>query len=285
MPNTPATPWYREAFQEGYLDLYGHRDLAEAARAVRWLAGALKLEPGLRLLDLCCGPGRHLFFIGQLVREAIGLDLSRVLLHGAREHWHAGQSILGSRAADRTQPDEQGRVWDLGLAPADRREQPARLIQGTMGSLPFATASFDRVVNLFTSFGYYEEEARNTQVLHEVSRVLRPGGQLAIDHINREALLAGLRPQSERRLPNGRQVREERHWDAQTQRVIKQVTTREPAGGERHWRESVRVYAPEELEQLLVAAGLHPMERYGDYDGRAWSPEAPRLIILAERRI
>src|SRR5438045_2325682 len=151
MSSAPATPWYREAFQEGYLDLYGHRDLAEAARAVRWLRGALELRPEQRLLDLCCGPGRHLFFLGQIVSQAVGLDLSRLLLLGARDHWHAGQSLLQEGADDSRLPDEQGRVWDLGLRHEPLPPQPARLIQATMARLPLAEASFDRVVNLFTS--------------------------------------------------------------------------------------------------------------------------------------
>lgn len=223
-PQPPAQPWYRRAFQEEYLELYSHRDLSEAARAVEFLTAALALSPALRLLDLCCGPGRHLFFLHGRVGQACGLDLSRVLLARAAEHLRSGFPAEGN--------------------PAPAPPPPASLIQGTMSRLPLASASFDRVVNLFTSFGYYEDEARNRQVLREIARVLRRGGRFAIDHINREALLARLDPRSERRLPSGALLIEERQWDAAARRIRKRVTRLAEDGSQGSWHESVRVYEP-----------------------------------------
>lgn len=175
-------PWYYQAFQEDYLEIYLHRDLKEAERAAAFFGDLMQLDRGHRLLDLCCGPGRHLVFLGRRASQAVGLDLSRALLQRASQHWRA-----------------EGKM--SRLAPAST---PPPLIQGDMRRLPLADASFDRIVNLFTSFGYFENEEDNFTVLQEVARLLKPalrrengssgGGLFVIDHMNRESMLAGLRP-------------------------------------------------------------------------------------------
>lgn len=158
-----------------------------------------------------------------------------------------------------------------------------QLIQSDMRHLPLAPARFDRVVNLFTSFGYFENEDDNAAVLREITRILRPGGMLALDHINREAMLAHLKPQTERALPDGRHLLEKRRFDPATCRVIKDVIATEPGGQVKAWCESVRVYQPDELAGMLAAAGLEPTARLGDYDGAPWRPESPRLILIARK--
>jgi SAM-dependent methyltransferase len=268
-------PWYHQAFQEDYLEIYMHRNLSEAARAVGFLNDILHLNPTHRLLDLCCGPGRHLVYLGRRVGQAVGLDLSRALLQRASRHWHDSNKTAGETS------DES-----CSTAPL--------LIQGDMRRLPLEDASFDRVVNLFTSFGYFESEADNFAVLREVSRLLKPDGHDAtrlapapglfvIDHINREALLAGLKPQTERMLPQGRRLVEKRRWDAAARRVIKDVICSEPSGQVRAWTESVRVYEPVELEAMMTEAGLRTLMRYGDYGGDGWQADSPRLILLVQK--
>lgn len=260
---TAAEPWFVRAFGPGYLELYSHRNLEEAQQAVRFLAHALALKPTHTLLDLCCGPGRHLADLGQCVGRAIGLDLARLLLHRAGEHWGDVHS---------TAPD---------------------LIQADMRRPPFGDERFDRVVNLFTSFGYFADENDNEAVLREIARILRSpsskrnpdGGLLAIDHINREALLANFNPQTERTLPGGQRMVERRRWDDRTRRVHKDVECRMEEGWIRTWHESVRVYEADELEGMLAEAGLEPIARHGDYDGAPWDADSPRLILIARKSV
>jgi SAM-dependent methyltransferase len=249
-------PWYEQAFQQEYLDLYLHRDLAEAARAVLFLDRALGLHDGHRLLDLCCGPGRHLAFLKDRVGKAVGIDLSRPLLLRAQIHV---REVHGD---------------------AEPRETPG-LIRADMRRLPLAAASFDRIVNLFTSFGYFADESENQRVLDEIGRVLRPGGLLALDHINRGALLTDFEPDSGRRLPSGLRVIERRRWDETAGRVVKHVTLRRADDAVKCWTESVRVYEPDELEGMLRRAGLTPQARFGDYDGGSWTTASERLIVIA----
>jgi len=130
-----ADPWYVEAFREGYLQLYPHRDLGAARREAAFLVAR-----GLRgrVLDLCCGFGRHTLALREQGFDAIGLDLSPELLA------HAAQ----------------GPGWEL---------LRGRLLRGDARVLPFAERSFGSLVNLFSSFGYFGEEG-DRQVLREIAR-------------------------------------------------------------------------------------------------------------------
>jgi SAM-dependent methyltransferase len=250
-PETHDLPWYSRAFEAGYLNLYAHRDAADAARALDFLAAAVPLRPGLRLLDLCCGAGRHLALIAPRVASAAGLDLSRVLLNCARQ----------------------------SLAPGD----PAPLMEADMRALPLRSAHFDAVINLFTRFGYFDRDDENAAVLREIARVLRPGGRFVFDHINPPHLRAGLRPRTERDLDGGVRVLESRRIDPAARRVHKDVEFRRPGEPPVRWHESVRLYEPDELDAAFAAAGLRVLDRFGDFDRRPLTPDAPRLILLAQR--
>lgn len=260
-PSEPHdSPWWRKAFGAGYLDLYAHRDEADAARAVAFLRARLDLTPSARLLDLCCGPGRHLRQIAPLVGWAIGLDLSRHLLDQAAEA--CARDIALAR------PDPAPR---LGLVEADMRR------------LPFADATMDVVINLFTSFGYFDADAENAGVIHEIARALRPGGWFALDHINRPHLESALTRNSVRDLATGARVSESRRFDAVARRIRKDVSWRDPDGSVTHWSESVRIYEPDELTRVLTDAGFAPPQIFGDYDAAPLTAASPRMILVARR--
>ena len=72
-----TAPWWSEAFAAEYVDLYPHRDLAAARAEARFL-----VEHGLRgrVLDLCCGWGRHLDALDELGLAVAGVDFSADLL-------------------------------------------------------------------------------------------------------------------------------------------------------------------------------------------------------------
>ncbi len=252
--------WYRKAFGAGYLDLYAHRDDADAARAVQFLQSTLKLKRGVRLLDLCCGPGRHLAQLAPLLGWAVGLDLSRDLLSQARESCQI--SIGGG---------QNGRRHHYGL------------IEGDMRHLPFASNSFHVVTNLFTSFGYFENENENAGVIGEIARVVKPGGAFVLDHINRSHLESFLRLDSEKSLKNNARVIERRAFDSSLSRVIKHVQWHEPDGESMEWTESVRVYDRDEVAEMLASTGLTAAGQYGDYDGSSLTKDSPRMITLARK--
>ncbi|HEX4952611.1 MAG TPA: class I SAM-dependent methyltransferase [Thermoanaerobaculia bacterium] len=235
--------WYKEWFGAEYLELYAHRDLEEAERHVAFVVAHLGPERPRAVLDLACGAGRHTESLCRQGLWTIGADLSLTLL-------------------------------------AQRPGLPRVGID--MRALPFPGATFDWVLNFFTSFGYFESERENFRVLEEVVRVLTPGGWFLIDLFNPEPAIRGLKARERREL-DGREVTIERWYDAARQRINKRIRLAEPDGSERSFLESVRAYRREEVTQGLGWAGLEVVETWGDFSGAPCSSESERLIIAARR--
>lgn len=243
---TAPAPWYIEAFREGYLRLYPHRDLSAARGEVRFL-----VDHGIhgRVLDLCCGSGRHTFALHEAGLDVTGIDLSPELLSHAL-------------ASEVTAPIR------------------ARLLRADVRSLPFRAGVFDSAVNLFSSFGYFGEDG-DRRVLLEFARVLAPGGQLVIDLMNPARVRANLVPYS-RSERDGVVLVEQRSLVADGRLVVKDVELCNASGRVR-WREEVRLYEPDEMRRWLDAAGLACHASYGDFDGSSLLPDSPRQILFATR--
>jgi len=244
-----SEPWYEAAFQDDYRRVYAHRDL-ESARP----EAAFLLDQGVRgrVLDLCCGFGRHALLLAEAGLDVVGLDLSLDLLRAARE------------------------------LPGFERRLAGRLVRADMTRVPFADGSFDALVNLFSSFGYLGE-AGDAQVLREIARVLRPAGRAALDLMNPARVRAGLVPHSTRAGP-GFELEERRRLEQGGRRVVKEVELRADGRAPRRWREDVRLYEQGELAPLLSAAGLAVEREFGDFDGRPCDSGAPRRIVFLRRR-
>jgi SAM-dependent methyltransferase len=247
--SSPDRPWYEEAFRADYRRVYPHRDLQGARAEVDFLR-AQGVEG--RVLDLCCGFGRHSLLLREAGVEVFGLDLSEELLFAARD-------LPG---------------WDERLR--------GRLVRADMTQIPFAPSTFDAVVNLFSSFGYLGEEG-DARVLLEVARVLRGGGLAVLDLMNPERVRSTLVAASSRR-GDGFELEERRRLEEGGRRVVKEVELRLARGGTRRWREDVRLYESREVERMLVEAGLTLAQAWGDFDGRPPSADAPRRIVAARRR-
>lgn len=250
-------PWYCKAFEAGYLNLYAHRDARDARRALEFLETRVGLREGARLLDLCCGAGRHLALIAPRIGGGAGLDLSRVLLSEAWQKF--------------SETDDSPYVARPPLMEADMR------------ALPLRSGWFELVINLFTSFGYFDRDEENQTVLNEVGRVLESGGTFVFDHINRPHLEANLRPRSVRELEGGVVVTETREVDERTSRVHKDVEWRHPEKAPVRWHESVRLYRADELASMFGRAGMEVRDRFGDFDGRSLDANSPRMIFIARK--
>ena len=184
------TEWFEEWFGEEYLQLYPHRDDAEAAQAVALLVEATGLQPEWRVLDVACGAGRHARAFRAAGARCFGVDLSATLLRIART------------------------VTDAPLVRADMR------------ALPIRAKSMDLTVNLFTSFGYFEREADHAVALREMVATVRPGGWFAIDFLNPATVRARLIP-CERLAVKGREVEVTRTLSSDGHHVCKTIRTAE----------------------------------------------------------
>lgn len=247
-PFAVAQDWYAHSFGALYPILYAHRSPEEARQQAAFAAEQLRITAGDRLLDLCCGNGRHLGALARYTQRLVGIDYSPELLFIARAQ----------------------------LPP------PARLVRGDMRSLPFENA-FDALTNFFTSFGYFQAEAENAQVPVQMAQALRPGGRFFMDYVNPDHLKRTLVPHSER-TAEGFHVTEDRWIDLDTRRVNKRTRIRRGQEPERVFGESVRLYSQNEITVLLENAGLEIDAMFGDHEGRPVAPEYARMIVVGHRK-
>jgi SAM-dependent methyltransferase len=135
------------------------------------------------------------------------------------------------------------------------------------------------VLSLFTSFGYLAGPEEDARVLAEVARVLAPGGCLYLDVPRPGPLRRGLVPHSETRRGD-LLIREQRRLTQGGRRVEKWVEVQGPEGVQ-SWREDVALYEPEQLADLLTAAGLLPEASWGSLAGAPPTADSPRQILRA----
>lgn len=236
--------WFEEWFGEDYLRIYQHRDESEAERAIELIATHLPGREIQAVLDLACGAGRH----SKPLCErwwTVGLDLSAALLRVAR------------------------------------REAPeSPYVRADMRVLPFADESFDLVVNLFTSFGYFEDDREHARVLARVRDATKAGGTFVIDFLNASQVRRNLVPYDER-VENGITIEQTRVISPDNRFVEKTIRLRERG---REYVERVRLLSAGDLERMLEAAGFEVVYCFGDYSGAGWSENSPRTILFASRR-
>jgi SAM-dependent methyltransferase len=165
----------------------------------------------------------------------------------------------------------------------ERRGLGGRVVLGDMRCLPFRSGSAGGVVNMFTSFGYFEDEADDARALSEIGRVLCPGGRFLMDFLNAGAV-GPVTGETTRRREGGAVIEERRERDPSGRFLTKHVRVLPPQGAEVAYRERVRLYTPAELATMLGRAGLAVVARHGDYDGAAFDERrSPRLLVVCEK--
>ncbi|HVZ41644.1 MAG TPA: class I SAM-dependent methyltransferase [Candidatus Kapabacteria bacterium] len=249
-----SAAWFEEWFRSDYyLKLYGHRDREEADACVDLILRTTDLPRADRqqphALDLACGPGRHAVALAERGLLVTAVDLSPTLLAYAR-------------------------------AEADAEGLSIRFVRSDMRAIAFES-EFDLALQLFTSFGYFDDHADDALVLRRVRNSLLPGGFYALDLINEQQLRATLVAQSTKEV-DGVTIREERR--IANGRVEKRMTIPVSGGTTREFTESVRLYSPDEIEGMLFDAGLEPVEWFGSYDGDRYDPaRSERMLVLSRR--
>lgn len=260
-----SSDWFREAFKDDYRLLYSARTVDEARAEVERIVKELGISSRDRVLDLCCGHGRHLEAFRKLGIPITGVDLS--------------MPLLAAYGEDGGGEDTE----DTGRRPS--------LVRADMRALPFFE-SFDVVVNFFTSFGYFEAEEDHALAAKELAGALRPGGRFSMDLMNPEAAIRSLNPHTERRV-EGFDIVERRRYDAKSRRIEKHTELRyrpgserpndEPPGSRRSYHESVRVFSSSEITELLRRTGLRVERILGDFSGALYDVASPRLIVLGRK--
>jgi SAM-dependent methyltransferase len=234
--------WFDSPLHE---QLYAKRDADDANRLAELISGHFPVSEYPKLLDLACGRGRHSINFAKRGYQVTGIDLAPTAISRAKAKTaQAGVEI-------------DFRVGDMRVPLAE---------------------SFDVVVNLFTSFGYFPNETDNELPIAAMAQMVRLGGQVWIDFLNPGNVRANLVLNDEGSIPD---------WSYSIRRWIEDGAVRkeihlihDATGDEQIFTEYVRLL---DLDWFKVAAHKHGLElqtTYGGYEGKAYdSLSSPRMIM------
>lgn len=207
-------------------------------------------QPINSVLDLACGPGRHLIGFAKLDLEVTGVDLSGFLLNQAA-------NLI----------DQQG--LSANLVHSDLlKYQPGQ--------------KFDLITNLFTSFGYYPKPADNQKVLDNAYQWLNPGGTFIIDTFGKEQVAHAIEPVHCTEYDNG-DVRFERPLLIENMSIYANEWILVRGDKAFRWEYEHFVYTPVELTTMLKQAGFKDIEIYGSLTKDDYDLNAERLVAVARK--
>jgi len=233
-----------------YFHLYEESDSTLAQKEVADVVNLLSLQPSVRILDLCCGYGRHSIELAKRGFEVVGVDISQKQIQHAKE-----------KAKDH-------RV-NVTFQVKDARK------------LSF-TNDFDIILNMFLSFGYFEDEKEDKNMLQGVYQSLKPNGRFLMDFWNREKEIREFRP-SYVEHQKDLSIRKEWKFDARKGRINWKNIVTFADGREESWNHSIRAYTVVELTHLLEEAGLRIKNVYGSLKGEPYSIDSPSVVVIAEK--
>lgn len=248
---SPPERWWEGYFDRTFVSLY--RDFLTPQRTEREIEGlreTVALPPGGAILDVPCGWGRHSIALAREGFRVTGLDLSETLLARARK-----------RAA---------------AASVD-----VEFVRGDMREIPWQ-GRFDAVLSLYSSLGYFLSDDEDLRVLRGAREALRPDGVFVMETMHRDHIVGGYAARDWWETDDGLTVWVEREFDA-IEGVSREWTrwSRGADSGEKY--HELRIRTATEWEALLRAAGLIPVEWYGDWELSPFIHTSEELIVVCRR--
>jgi SAM-dependent methyltransferase len=145
---------------------------------------------------------------------------------------------------------------------------------------PYGENRFDLILNLFTSFGYFDHYEDNLRACHQAKKALKPGGLLVIDFLNLAAVLANL-VKEETIIIEGHHFRIER--SVHNGQILKKIHLKEPDGTEHFFKEEVQALSIDDFKELFRQSGISLLDTFGSYKLANFDPlHSERLILLAQ---
>lgn len=234
--------WFASWFDSPYYHiLYKERNYREAQLFMDNLTHYLNLPEKAKVLDLACGKGRHAIYLNQLGYNVIGADLSE-------------NSILEA---------QKNSNETLHFEVHDMREK--------------FDDKFDAIFNLFTSFGYFENDEDNFTTLKAIKESLTEYGFAVIDFMNVTNVLNNLVPEEEKQV-NGIVFHIKRYL--KDGHIFKEIDF-EDQGHHYHFIEKVKALTLKDFEEMMEQAGIFLLDIFGDYKlNKFHKTESERLIMI-----
>ena len=234
--------WFASWFDSPYYHvLYKERNEKEAQLFMDNIVHYLNLPEDAKILDLACGKGRHSIYLNQMGFQVTGADLSSNSITIAKEF----------------------------------ENETLKFVQHDMRK-PF-DQKFDAIFNLFTSFGYFENEEDNFTTLKAIKDSISEYGFAVIDFMNVPNVLANLVSE---------EVKNVDTIDFNIKRYLKEgyiykEIEFEDQGEKFHFIEKVKGLTLEDFETMMENAGIYLLDIFGDYKLKKFHKlESERLIMI-----
>ena len=225
--------WWKKIFNSLYLktdaDVVDDSDITR--EEIDMFLSVLALPQESRILDLCCGQGRHSMEIARRgFKNVEGLDRSHYLIQRAKNT-------------------------------AKKEGLNIRFKEGDARKTPYSTDTFDAVLLLGNSFGYFETSEEDLRVLNEVKRVLKPWGKILLDVTDGAYLKGNYQPRSWEWIDKHNFVCRERSLSLDSQKLIsREVIVNDEQGVIADQFYAERLYTQESLKELLKKADFSDVE-------------------------
>ena len=238
--------WFANWFDSSYYHiLYKNRDEKEAELFIENLIAKLQIKKGSKLIDIACGKGRHATYFNSLGLDVVGVDLSPNSIASATKNENA----------------------TLQFAVHDMREV-------------YQKNNFDVVTNLFTSFGYFEDNTDEQKAINAMASNLKSGGILIIDFMNVKKVIANL-VLEEQKIIDGILFNITR--TVENGHIIKDIEIID--GTEKqHFQEKVKAITLADYSNFISKAELKIIDIFGNYKLDSFDEDtADRLILICKK--
>lgn len=214
----------------------------------------------IKILDLCCGEGRHSVLFAKKNHEVIGLDYSNNFLKEAR--------LIASK-----------------------NKLPVKFVKGDMKktSSYFSKDTFDLVVSLYNSFGYFDKRSDDLKTLKEVNKVIKSKGYFVINTLNGNAVQSKL----EKPISMGYEISknlfmiDKAHLDTKKMRTHSNLTiidARKKKSSIFRGTFGQNVYSHKELTKMLKQSGFKIVKTWGILQGSPFDEKKSwHQTILAQK--
>lgn len=241
--------WFKDWFNtQEYLNVYQHRNENDAEKHIKLIFDNVKVFPGFNVLDMACGAGRHAILLAKKGLSVTAVDLSENLLKIAKQI-------------------------------AEKENLNIHFIQSDIRDFK-TTVRFDLILNLFTSFGYFETDEENISVLKKAYNLLEVDGYFVLDFFNSYFLQQNLVEFSEENI-NDAIIHQFRK--IKNDRITKKIVITKD-GEISTFEESVRMFTKDELIDILTKIGFDIYKTFGDFLGNEFDKlNSTRLILICKK--
>lgn len=233
--------WYSSWFDTPFYHiLYKDRNDSEAQSFMETLTSYLNITDDGTILDLACGKGRHSIYLNSIGYDVTGLDLSSQSISFAKQFEN---ETLHFDVHDMSKPYSK---------------------------------KFNVVLNLFTSFGYFENEEDNLNTIKAIKANLKPNGIGVIDFMNASFVKENLKP-DETKTVDGIDFKLSRSYE--NEYIVKNISF-EASGKSYNYYEKVKAITLDDFKTLFTNANVELIDVFGDYKLNKFNIKTSERLIM-----